>query len=90
MSDAGDMVRINVTLRRADLDLLDAVARERGENRSALIREAIRALPRGRYVEGVPPRKRSPEEISQSMERIAKKAGNWDPVSTLRHWRERR
>jgi post-segregation antitoxin (ccd killing protein) len=85
------MARVNVFLKDELLKAVDAEARQAGTNRSALIQTAL-----GHYLESRQREREQAEaqrrvdEACSRMDALARKLGPWDPVRTIRAFRDSR
>lgn len=83
------MVRINAVLREDIVEGIDQIAKEKGESRSSLLREAAqRLIQEYRQEKAEEARRRKTAQAIQVQDRLRKKAGKWDGVAELRKWRE--
>ena len=83
------MVRINAVLREDIVEGIDQIAKETGESRSSLLREAAQRLIREhRQKKDEEIRRKKAAQAMQVQDRLRKKAGKWDAVAELRKWRE--
>ena len=83
------MVRINAVLREEIVDGIDEIAKETGESRSSLLREAAqRLIKEYRHQKAEEMRRKKRTRAIQVQDRLRKKAGKWDGVAELRKWRE--
>ncbi len=83
------MVRINAVLREDIVEGIDQIARETGESRSSLLREAAQRLIREyRQQKAEEARRQRVAQAVQVQDRLRKKAGRWDGAAELRKWRE--
>ncbi len=83
------MVRINAILREDLVEEMDKIAKERGESRSSLLREAAqRLIDECHRQKAEEIRRKKAARALQVQDRLRKKAGKWDAVSELRKWRE--
>jgi metal-responsive CopG/Arc/MetJ family transcriptional regulator len=83
------MVRINAVLREDLVEGIDQIAKEKGESRSSLLREATRRMIQEyRQEKSEEARRRKIAQAIQVQDRLRKKAGKWDAVAELRKWRE--
>jgi metal-responsive CopG/Arc/MetJ family transcriptional regulator len=82
--------RVNITIDSETLRLADRTARRQKVSRSQLIRTAIRdaAVAQDRQFEAEARRKRQ-QQASETMDRLAQKAGTWPAVQILHQWRYR-
>ncbi len=85
------MARINVFLPDDLLAAIDAEAAGSRVARSALIQEALQSLldARGRERQAEEARRRM-DEACRSMDALADKLGDWDPVAIVRRFRDQR
>lgn len=84
------MARVNVFMSDDLLKAVDAEAEQEGINRSALLQKAVEAyLQQVREQRAAAERRRKMEEACRQMDRLAKKAGDWDPVAIIRRFRDR-
>lgn len=84
------MARVNVFMSDELLKTLDAEAEREGIKRSALLQKAAEAyLQQVREQRAAAERRRKMEEACRQMDRLAKKAGDWDPVAIIRRFRDR-
>jgi metal-responsive CopG/Arc/MetJ family transcriptional regulator len=83
------MVRINAVLREDIVEGIDQIAKETGESRSSLLREAAQRLIREhRQKKAEEIRQKKAARAMQVQDRLRKKAGKWDGVAELRKSRE--
>lgn len=83
------MARVNVFMSDDLLKAIDAEAEQEGTNRSALLQKAAEAyLLQARQQREEAERRRKMEEACKRMDRLAKKAGDWDPVAIIRKFRD--
>ena len=83
------MVRINAILREDIVEGIDQIAKERGESRSSLLREAAQRLIREhRQKKAEEIKRKKAAKAVQVQDRLRKKAGKWDSMGELRKWRE--
>jgi len=83
------MVRINAVLREEIVEGIDEIAKETGESRSSLLREAAqRLIKEYRHQKAEEMRRKKTTRAIQVQDRLRKKAGRWDAVAELRKWRE--
>ena len=83
------MVRINAILREEIVEGIDEIAKETGESRSSLLREAAQKLiEEYRHQKAEEIKKKKTTRAIQVQDRLRKKAGKWDAVAELRKWRE--
>jgi len=83
------MVRINAVLREDIVEGIDQIAKETGESRSSLLREAAQRLIREhRQKKAEEIRRKKAAQAMQVQDRLRKKGGKWDAVAELRKWRE--
>ena len=83
------MVRINAVFREDIIEGIDQIAKETGESRSALLREAaLRLIREHRRKKAEEIRRKKAAQAMQVQDRLRKKAGKWNPVTELRKWRE--
>lgn len=83
------MVRINAILQEEIVEGIDEIAKETGESRSSLLREAARKLiEEYRQQKAEEIRRQKTARAIQVQDRLRKKAGKWDAVAELRKWRE--
>jgi metal-responsive CopG/Arc/MetJ family transcriptional regulator len=83
------MVRINAVLREEIVDGIDEIAKETGESRSSLLREAAqRLIKEYRHQKAEEMRRKKTTRAIQVQDRLRKKAGKWNAVAELRKWRE--
>jgi len=83
------MMRINAVLREDIVEGIDQIARETGESRSALLREAAqRLIKEYQQQKAEEVRRKKTTRAVQVQDRLRKKAGKWDAVAELRKWRE--
>ena len=82
--------RVNITIDSETLRIADRVARRRRISRSEVIRVAIRqtAEAQARRDEEEDRRKLQKEAV-ESMDQLARKAGDWPAIQILRKWRYR-
>ncbi len=84
------MARVNVFMSDELLKTLDAEAEREGIKRSALLQKAAEAyLQQVREQRAAAERRRKMDEACRQMDRLAKKAGDWDPVAIIRRFRDR-
>jgi len=83
------MVRINAVLREDIVEGIDEIAKETGESRSSLLRDAAqRLIKEYRHQKAEEMRRKKTAQAIQVQDRLRKKAGKWDAVAELRKWRE--
>ncbi len=83
------MVRINAVLREDIVEGIDQIAKETGQNRSSLLREAAqRLIQEHQRKKAEEIRRKKAARAMQIQDRLRKKAGKWDAVAELRKWRE--
>ena len=83
------MVRINAVLREDIVEGIDQIAKETGESRSSLLREAAqRLIQEYRQKKADEIKRNKAAQAMQIQDRLRKKAGKWDAVAELRKWRE--
>jgi metal-responsive CopG/Arc/MetJ family transcriptional regulator len=83
------MVRINAVLREEIVEGIDEIAKETGESRSSLLREAAQKLIKEyRHQKAEEIRRKKTTRAIRVQDRLRKKAGKWDAVAELRKWRE--
>ncbi len=83
-------VRINITFDPETLRLADREARRRRISRSALIRDAIRAVASDHERESEEAaRRRRQRAAVEGMRQLARKVGKWPAVELLHAWRYR-
>jgi metal-responsive CopG/Arc/MetJ family transcriptional regulator len=83
------MVRINAVLREDIVEGIDEIAKETGESRSSLLRDAAqRLIKEYRQQKAEEMRRKKTTRAIQVQDRLRKKAGKWDAVAELRKWRE--
>jgi metal-responsive CopG/Arc/MetJ family transcriptional regulator len=83
------MVRINAVLREDIVEGIDEIAKETGESRSSLLRDAAqRLIKEYRHQKAEEMRRKKTTRAIQVQDRLRKKAGKWDAVAELRKWRE--
>jgi metal-responsive CopG/Arc/MetJ family transcriptional regulator len=83
------MVRINAVLREDIVEGIDEIAKETGESRSSLLRDAAqRLIKEYRHQKAEEMRRKKTTRAIQVQNRLRKKAGKWDAVAELRKWRE--
>ncbi len=83
------MVRINAVLREDIVEQLDQIAKETGESRSSLLRDAAqRLIQEHKRQKAEEIRRKKAVRAIQIQDRLRKKAGKWDAVAELRKWRE--
>lgn len=83
------MARVNVFMSDELLKAVDAEAEQEGTNRSALLQKAAVAYLRQAQQQREELERRSKrEEACRRMDRLAKKAGDWDPVAIIRKFRD--
>ncbi len=83
------MVRINAVLREDIVEGIDEIAKETGESRSSLLREAAqRLIQEHRQKKAEEIKRRKAAQAMQVQDRLRKKAGKWDAVAELRKWRK--
>ena len=75
-------MRINAVLREDIVEGIDQIAKEKGQSRSSLLREAAQRLIREH-------RQKKAAQAMQVQDRLRKKGGKWDAVAELRKWREK-
>ena len=95
------LTRVNVMLEQEMLNELDKTAQKQGVSRSAMLREAIAQLLRGRRSEpgqlaqpaslfpDAPIRRMTPEEVVEAIEKAAEELAGWDGMAELFRWRRR-
>jgi metal-responsive CopG/Arc/MetJ family transcriptional regulator len=84
------MVRISAVLREEIIQGIDEIAKETGESRSSLLREAAQGLIKEyRHQKAEEMRRKKTTRAIQVQDWVRKKAGQWDAVAELRKWRER-
>ncbi len=84
------MVRINAVLREDIVEGIDLIAKETGESRSSLLREAAqRLIKEYQRQKAEEVRRKKTARAIQIQDRLRKKAGKWDAVAELRKSRER-
>jgi metal-responsive CopG/Arc/MetJ family transcriptional regulator len=82
--------RINVTFDLETLRLADREARRRKTSRSNLIRTAVRAFAsEHERQQAETARQQRQRQAVATMDRLARKAGDWPAVEILRAWRYR-
>ena len=83
------MVRINAVLREDIVEGIDEIAKETGESRSSLLRDAAqRLIKEYQHQKAEEMRRKKTTRAIQLQDRLRKKAGKWDAVAELRKWRE--
>ena len=83
------MARVNVFMSDDLLKAVDAEAEQEGMKRSALLQKAAEAyLLHLNEEREEAERRRKMEEACRQMDRLAKKAGDWDPVAIIRRFRD--
>lgn len=83
------MPRVSVSLSDELLQAIDAQAVASHTNRSALIRSALTAYLEERRTEREEAEiRREMEAAGRGMDTLARKLGNWDPVSVIRGFRD--
>ncbi len=83
------MVRINAVLREDIVEQMDQIAKETGESRSSLLRDAAqRLIKEYKRQKAEEIRRKKAVRAIQIQDRLRKKAGKWDAVAELRKWRE--
>ena len=83
------MMRINAVLREDIVEGIDEIAKETGESRSSLLRDAAqRLIKEYRHQKAEEMRRKKTTRAIQVQDRLRKKAGKWDAVAELRKWRE--
>jgi metal-responsive CopG/Arc/MetJ family transcriptional regulator len=82
--------RINITFDLETLRLADREARRHKTSRSNLIRTAVRAFASERERQQTETaRQQRQSQAAATMDRLARKAGNWPAVEILHAWRYR-
>ncbi len=85
------MARVNVFLKDDLLKAADAEAQQAGMNRSALIQAALSEyLEAQKKAREETEAKRRMDEACKTMDALAKKLGDWDPVKIIREFRDAR
>ena len=85
------MARVNVFMSDDLLKSIDAEAEQEGINRSALLQKAAEAyLQQARQQREEAERRRKMEEAYRTMDELAAKLGDWDPVAIIRQFRDTR
>jgi metal-responsive CopG/Arc/MetJ family transcriptional regulator len=83
-------MRINITIDKETLRLADRAARRRKVSRSEFIRTAVQTAAAGRERESEEDRRKERQQRAiETMNRLARKAGNWPAVEILHAWRYR-
>ena len=83
------MVRINAFFREEIIEGIDEIAKEMGESRSSLLRDAAqRLIEEYRHQKSEEMRRKKTTRAIQIQDRLRKKTGKWDAVAELRKWRE--
>jgi len=83
------MVRINAVLREDIVEQMDQIAKETGQSRSSLLRDAAqRLIQEYKRQKAEEIRRKKAVRAIQIQDRLRKKAGKWDAVAELRKWRE--
>jgi len=84
------MVRVNITIDRETLRLVDREARRRKTSRSDFIRTAVRQVAAdNEHKTEEASRRQCQRRAIEGMDRLARKAGDWPAEEILRAWRYR-
>ena len=85
------MARINIFLPDEQLRAFDREAKEEGISRSGLIQKAMEAyLDQAKREKEETERKARMEKAAARMDKLARKAGSWEPVKIIRQFRDTR
>ena len=85
------MVRINVMLSDENIEKIDTIAKEEKKSRSKLLREAAEMfIAEYERAKAEKLRKKKFMQAIKAQDGLRDKAGEWDGVSEVRKWRERR
>lgn len=90
MAGGENLIRVNVMLDPAELQVIDARAAQLGVSRSALLRDAITAYLSTNPAPVAPVSEEEAQAILDEGRRLGKIMGNWDPVAEIRRWRDQR
>ena len=85
------MARVNIILPDDQLERFDREAEQEGLSRSRLIQKAMEDyLGKVEREQEEAKRRAQMEEACRTMDKLAEKAGSWDPVAVLRFYRDTR
>jgi len=85
------MARVNIFLSDELLKSFDREAKAEGAKRSALIQKAMEAyLEKARQDREEMQKRAKMEEACQTMDKLAEKAGYWEPTKIIRFYRDTR